>query len=134
MKIKAGLWIDHRQAIIVRVTGSNEELRTIMSQIEKQLRRTGSRPLQGHFNPQHVPSDESQLRSFNAKLHSYYDEVIAAVCDAEAIFIFGPGVAKEELKKRLDENNLADHITSIETVDTMTNPQIAAKVRQFFAE
>lgn len=38
MKIKAGLWIDHRQAIIVLLTGSGEEIITLMSDVEKQLR------------------------------------------------------------------------------------------------
>jgi hypothetical protein len=133
MKINAGLWIDHRQAIIVLLTGSGEEIRTIMSDAEKQQRRTGNRPLQGTFNSQHVQSDDRQLRSFNAELNSFYDEVIAAVRDAESILIFGPGVAKDELKKHLHENSLGDHVVSIETVDNMTNPQIAAKVRQYVA-
>ena len=133
MKINAGLWIDHRQAIIVLLTGSGEEIRPIMSDVEKQQRRTGNRPLHGNFNSQHVQSDDRQLRSFNADLNSFYDEVIAAVQDAKSLFIFGPGVAKDELKKRLDDNGLGDHIAGIETVDMMTTPQIAAKVREYFA-
>ncbi|WP_341529999.1 hypothetical protein WKK05_12210 [Nostoc sp. UHCC 0302] len=48
--------------------------------------------------------------------------------------IFGPGEAKDELKKRLEENNLGRHIVGIETVDKMTDHQIAAKIRQQFAE
>jgi hypothetical protein len=42
-------------------------------------------------------------------------------------------VAKDELKVRLEENNLGDRVSSIETADNMTDPQIAAKVRQYFA-
>jgi len=133
MKINAGLWIDHRQAIIVLLTGSGEEIMTLMSDVEKQQRRTGNRPLQGTFNSQHVQSDDRQLRSFNAELNSFYDEVIAAVHDAESLLIFGPGVAKDELKKRHDEKGLGGHIAGIETVDMMTTPQIAAKVRGYFA-
>jgi hypothetical protein len=44
----------------------------------------------------------------------------------------GPGVAKDELKVRIEENNLGDRVACIETVDNMTDPQIAAKVRQHF--
>ncbi|MBN2644100.1 MAG: hypothetical protein JXR59_01350 [Desulfuromonadaceae bacterium] len=134
MKIKAGLWIDHRQAIIVLLMSSGDEIMTLKSKVEKQQRRTGDRPLQGNFNAQHVQADDRQLRSFNAKLNSFYDEVIAAVGDAESLLIFGPGVAKDELKKRLDEKGLGDHIVGVETVDIMTTPQIAAKVREYFAE
>lgn len=46
---------------------------------------------------------------------------------------FGPGVAKDELKKRLDENGLGDQIAGIETVAMMTTPQIAAKARGYFS-
>jgi stalled ribosome rescue protein Dom34 len=133
METKAGLWIDHRQAVVVLITDTGEEIKQIMSNAEKQLRRTGSTPLQGNFDPQHVPSDDSRLRTFTAELNSFYNEVIDSVRDAESILIFGPGEAKDELKKCLEGNNLGDRITAIETVDNMTTPQIAAKVRQYFA-
>jgi hypothetical protein len=53
---------------------------------------------------------------------------------AESILIFGPGEAKGELKKRLQRRNLGGRIAVLETVDKMTDRQIAAKVRQHFAE
>jgi stalled ribosome rescue protein Dom34 len=134
MNKQAGLWIDHRQAIVVLVTDQGEEIRPITSNAEKQLRRTGARPLEGKFDPQHVQSDNRQMRSYNAELNRFYDEVIATVQDAESLLLFGPGIAKDELKKRLDDNGLGDHIADIETVDMMTSPQIAAKVRGYFAK
>ena len=62
----------------------------------------------------------------------YYDAVIACIRKAESILIFGPGEAKGELQKRLESNNLGERIVGIETVDKMTDRQIAAKVRQYF--
>jgi len=67
-------------------------------------------------------------------LNIYYDAVMACIGDAESILIFGPGEAKGELKKRLTRNKLGDRIADVETVDKMTDRQIAAKVRQRFAE
>ena len=52
--------------------------------------------------------------------------------DAESIFIFGPGEAKGELEKRLASKGLGGRVVGIETVDKMTERQIAAKVRQYF--
>lgn len=132
MKTKAGLWVDRRQAIVVLLTDTGEEIKEIMSNAEKQLRRTGSTPLQGNFDPQHVPADATRQRAYTTELNSFYDEIIDSVRDAESILIFGPGEAKGELKKRLDGKNLGDSVVGIETVDNMTNPQIAAKVRQHF--
>ncbi|MGZ3495417.1 MAG: hypothetical protein ACXWM6_13620, partial [Thermodesulfobacteriota bacterium] len=54
--------------------------------------------------------------------------------DAESILIFGPGEAKGELKKRLVRNKLGGRIVGIETIDRMTDRQIAAKVRRYFQE
>jgi len=67
-------------------------------------------------------------------LNIYYDAVIASIGDAESILIFGPGEAKGELNKRLKRNKLGGRIAGVETVDKMTDRQIAAKVRQRFAE
>lgn len=133
MSTKTGLWIDHRKAVVVFVTATGEEIKQIPSNIEKQLRRTGSTPLQGNFESQQVPADDSRQRIFTGQLNTFYDEVIACIRDAESILIFGPGAAKDQLKERLEENSLGDRVSGVETVDKMTDPQIAAKVRQFFA-
>jgi hypothetical protein len=45
-----------------------------------------------------------------------------------------PGEAKGELKKCLERNKLGGHIVGIETIDRMTDRQIAAKVRRYFKE
>jgi hypothetical protein len=134
MRTRVGLWIDHRKAIIVAVTDKGEEIGLIISKAEKQPRRSGDSPLKGPYESQKVPADGSRQRSFTAHLNFYYNAVIACIGDAESILIFGPGEAKGELKKRLDKKRLGGRIAGVETVDKMTDRQIAAKVRQYFAE
>jgi hypothetical protein len=132
MRTKVGLWIDHRKAIIVAITDEGEEIKLIISKVEKQLRRSGDSPLKGPYELQQVPAQSSRQRTFTGLLNIYYDAVIACIRDAESIMIFGPGEAKGELKTRLERNNLGERIEDIETVDKMTDRQIAAKVRQHF--
>jgi hypothetical protein len=132
MRTKVGLWIDHRKAIVVAVTDKGEETALIISAVEKQLRRSGDSPLKGTYEPQQVHADDSRQKALTGQLNIYYDAVIASIRDAEAILIFGPGDAKGELKKRLKKNNLAGRIAGIETVDRMTDRQIAARVRKYF--
>ena len=134
MRTKVGLWIDHRKVIIVSVTDKGEEIGLIISKVEKQLRRSGDSPLKGSYESQQVPASDSRQKAFTGHLNTYYDAVIACIRDAESILIFGPGEAKGELKKRLERSNLGGRIVGIETVDKMTDRQIAAKVRQHFAE
>lgn len=132
MKTKVGLWMDHRKAVIVAVTDKGEEIKLIVSKVEKQLRRSGGSPLKGPHEASQVPADDSRERAFMGHLNIYYDAVIACIRDAEAILILGPGEAKGELKKRLESQELGGRIVGIETVDKMTDRQIAAKVRQRF--
>ena len=134
MRKRVGLWIDHRKAIIVAVTDKGEEIRLIISKVEKQLRRSGDSPLKGGYESQLVPAEDSRQRTFTGHLNIYYDAVIGCIRNAEAILIFGPGEAKGELKKRLERNNLGGCIVGIQTVDKMTDRQIAAKVRQYFPQ
>jgi len=134
MRRRVGLWIDHRKAIIVAVTDKGEEIGLIISKVETQLRRSGDSPLKGPYESQQVPAYDSRQRTLTGHLNIYYDAVIACIGDAESILIYGPGEAKGELKKRLEKSKLGGRIAGVETVDKMTNRQIAAKVRQHFAE
>jgi hypothetical protein len=133
MSTKVGLWIDHRKAIVVAITDREEKIEEIISGVEKQLQRAGDRPLEGNFEAVQVPADDRRQRDFTKHLNIYYAAVIAGIREAESILIFGPGEAKGELKEQLEKNHLGGQIVDIETVDKMTNPQIAAKVRQYFA-
>ncbi|GAK56199.1 hypothetical protein U27_03161 [Candidatus Vecturithrix granuli] len=125
MKTTVGVWIDHRKAIIVVSTDNGEEVVLIISKVEKQLRRSGDSSSQ-------APADDSRQRALTGHLNRYYDAVIACIREAESILIFGPGEAKGELQKRLEHNNLGERIVEVETVDKMTDRQIAAKVHQYF--
>ena len=134
MSTQMGLWIDHRKAIIVGVTDNGEEMGLVISNVEKQLRRSGDSPLKGSYEPRQVPADDSRQRAFTSHLNIYYDAVIACIRNAEAILIFGPGEAKGELKERLERDKLGGRIAAIETADKMTDHQIAAKVHGYFSE
>jgi len=132
MKRKVGLWIDHRKAVIVFLTGEEEEMKLVKSNVEKQIRRAAGSRSGGRFESQAVPSDDCQQRAFTGHLNTYYNEVISCIHDAESILIFGPGEAKGELKKHLEREGLGGRIVGVETVDEMTDHQIAAKARQHF--
>ena len=123
MKMDIGLWIDHRKAVVVLVSDEGEEVKEITSHIKKHVRFSSGASEEG--SPEDVRD-----RQFENRLNSYYDDVIAVICDGDSIYIFGPGEAKGELKKRLESKELGGRIVSVETVDKMTDRQIAAKVRE----
>ena len=125
MKKDIGLWIDHRKAVVVLVSDEGEEVKEISSDLKKHVRFSSGASEEG--SPEDVRD-----RQFENQLNSYYDTVIAFIRDGDSIQIFGPGEAKGELEKRLEGKELSGRIVSVETVDKMTDRQIAAKVRERF--
>ena len=129
MKKKIGLWIDHREAVIVMLTDKGEKITRIKSDAEKQIRFPGGSRKDGFQETEAVRD-----KKFEKQLGEYYADIIAHIRDAELIQIFGPGEAKNELAKHLEKDGLKERIVSIETVDNMTDHQIAAKVREHFSK
>ncbi len=126
MKKQTGVWIDHRKAIIVLISDDGEEIKKIASGMEKHVRFTGG------DGSEDGSSEDVRDRQFKNHLNAFYDQVIAIIRDSDTIHIFGPGEAKGELEKRLEREGLSECLLAIETVDKMTDRQIAAKVREKF--
>lgn len=116
-----GLWIDHKRAVIVSMTDDGQKIETLNANIEK--------PDDGNI----PPADNIQQRVETEHLNKFYDRVIASLDDPESIFLIGPGEAKGELQKRLEKTQIDKSAITVETADSMTDPQIAAKVREHFA-
>ena len=134
VKTIAGLWLDHRKAIIVTISDKVEVAKLIISKVEKQLGRPGGVRSTVPYEPLQVPSDDRRQRKLTGQLNIYYEAVIASVRDADRILIFGPGEAAGELLKRLKKMKLRGRAMATETADRMTGPQIAARARRFFVE
>lgn len=126
LKRKVGLWIDHRKAVIVSITGDLEEIKSIKSNMEKHVRFSGE--------AQEDSEEDIRDRRFASHLNKYYDEVISFIRNAESILIVGPGEAKVEFKKRLESEKQIGRVVGLETADKMTEPQIAEKVREHFSK
>jgi len=132
MKKEIGLWIDHREAIIVILTDGGEEIKHITSNNGKHVRYSGSSHSKTPEGLKEVTSEDQRDRKFGNRLNKFYDEIIASIRGADSIQIFGPGEAKGELEKRIEHEGLKTRILAIETVDKMTDRQISAKVREHF--
>ena len=134
MKREVGLWIDHHKTVMVTMQNEKAETREIQSNVEKYVKLSGILPGKKLNLSEMSTAEDVSDRRYGNHLNEYYDEIVSLLRNADSIWIFGPGEAKGELKKRLEREGLAGRIVSVETVDRMTDRQIAAKVRQYFAE
>ncbi len=133
MTNRTGIWIDHRKAVIVTVLDAGEQVDTISSNVEKHPERAGDSPFKGPYEAQQVPADDKRQRALTRHMNAFYDTVIGKIATADAMYIFGPGAAKGELKRRLEHRQLGSRVSALETADKLTDPQISAKVRQHFS-
>ena len=132
MKKEVGLWVDHRKAVIVTITDEVEVTLEIRSNLEKHVRfSSGTQPKDGS-QPRGSKAEDMRDRRFGDFLDSFYDGIISMIRTADSIWIFGPGEAKGELEKRLMHAGLGERIVGVETVDKMTDRQIAAKIRDHY--
>jgi stalled ribosome rescue protein Dom34 len=118
MNHKIGIWIDHKKAVIVSASGVHITATTVESEVR------------------HGPEGGSEKREeqrYDQHLDRYFDEVISQLGQPEALLILGPGEAKLQLKERLSRSKaLSACVVGIETTDKLTDPQIAAKVKDYY--
>lgn len=134
MKTNMGLWIDHRQAIIVRVFEHGEEVKHLVSNLPKRVRFSGTSRSRDENDSNNDYAENKRDRRFEELLNRYYDDVIAELVHADAILIIGPTEAKFELQKRLSDTKLESQVLAVEAVDKMTENQIVAKIREHYHE
>jgi hypothetical protein len=132
MSMRAGVWIDHRKAVIVVASEHDLVTAQILSNVEKQLRPHGGARSKTQYGPQQAPADDMRETVFMRHLDVYFDRVVSHLRGAQGIWIIGPGEAKHELKKRLERGGLGAQVMGVETADKMTEGQLVAKFRERF--
>lgn len=134
MAIKVGIWIDRKKAVIVRITDEKEQIKTVESNIEKRTRLTGGSRTKTPYGPQDVAAEGRRERKYQHHLESYYKKVSEKIGKAKAVYIIGPGEAKLEFRKHLEKTTeYGPRIKGIEKAERMTERQLAALVRDYFA-
>ncbi|MBA3871268.1 MAG: hypothetical protein ABI970_21760 [Chloroflexota bacterium] len=124
MKKEVGLWIDHREAVIVTLLDDKEDIKRVDSDVEKRVRYSGT--------TENGTGEDKRDRRIEGHLDHYYDAVMAQMQDATAVLIMGPAEAKNEFHKHLETKQPTIKIVNVEAADKMTDAQIVAKVRRNF--
>jgi len=132
MTKQMGMWIDHRKAVIVTLINGSQNLETIQSNMEKHTRPAGGSRGRLPYGPQDVMKEDGRERKYKLHLKRWYEEVMNKVQDADELLVFGPAEGKKEFCKQIEGTPLANRLLNLETVDRMTDAQIAAKVRDHF--
>jgi hypothetical protein len=123
MSYDVGVWIDHKKAVIVSIVAGRVTTRTLSSDVGPHPHYAGSREGGG---------EKKYEERHNQDLDRYYDDVIGHIGKADALLLFGPGEAKLQLKERLGRAKVSSESIAVETTDKLTDPQIVAKVKEYY--
>jgi len=131
---KVGIWMDSKQAHIVRLKGNEETLDTINSGIEffNKTGTAGSRVKWG--GTQDITHEKSYLEKEKAQFKNYFNKIAEAVSDSDELLLFGPADISEKFKKELSlhHKTLVGKLKAIQKADSMTENQTKAYVKDFF--
>jgi stalled ribosome rescue protein Dom34 len=123
-----GIWIDHREAFIVKASKMGEmEVKHVSSEVEAHNHGGES---QEHLT---LANQRSNSEHRHNEMKAFSRDILSHLTDADEIVIFGPGQAKHDLKHELEAHKaLAEKLKSLETTDALTEAQLKAFVRDYF--
>jgi stalled ribosome rescue protein Dom34 len=117
----AAVWIDHHEAHVIHFSAYQADEETV--------------------HPAHPPRHLHHKAGSASGTHTtdepeFYRDVAGALAEAHAILICGPSSAKTEFVKYLHKHapGIFDGVSGIETMDRVTDNQLLAAARRYFAQ
>lgn len=133
MKQKIGIWIDTKQAFVVKLLNDNHSIKIIDSNIETRERVAGETKKYGRFGGQYLTYEKHQQNRKQEQTNHYFKNVLKEVQNCDTIVIFGPSRMKIFFEKEIKGNmQLADKLVGVYNSDLLTENQIVAWVKDFY--
>jgi hypothetical protein len=132
-KKNIGIWIDHKEAILVSIEDGQTKVDRIESHADSHFRPSGGWKAGSTSVAQSVSKEQKADQRRKQQFHSFYQMIIKKADVAGKIFIFGPGEAKLELAKEFEKiKGKHAKIAAVQVSNKLTENQIVAKVKSFF--
>lgn len=130
---KIGIWIDKEKANIVVLIDGREKMHTIYSNVET-YRPKGGSGTKFKGGPQDVVQDSKYLEREKHQLREYFKTLAEMVKGTEELALFGPADTAQKFRATLEKSYqlLASKVKTVTKVDSMTDNQIKALVRDFY--
>lgn len=133
--MKTGIWIDSTRAVIVALSGDNEAVLEVVSDIENRIYHDHEGDKGSFMGGSHINKEGKFENRREHQINNYLDEVLTNIMDVDEVYIFGPAEMKQKLGKKIESKvNPSFELKAIETADSMTTNQIVAKTKEFFKQ
>ncbi|MEO7111170.1 MAG: translational machinery protein [Polyangiaceae bacterium] len=109
------IWIDRKEAKIFHIEAESFDEKTIKA-------------------PHHHVTAKAEEQGHHAGFKRFFDDVAAALKDAEELLLVGPSSAKLDFIRYLHVHNegLSRRIVGVETLDHPSDGQLVAYVKHYF--
>ncbi|WP_028892225.1 hypothetical protein [Tenacibaculum sp. 47A_GOM-205m] len=130
-----GVWLDKEKAFVVTIENGTEDMKTIESNIET-FHIHGGSGTRFKGGPQDVVQDSKYLEREKHQTKRYFNKLAEEVNSADSLAIFGPAETFEKFKKELESSHqeLDARVKKVQRVDSMTDNQVKALIRDFFKD
>ncbi len=134
MKKQTGIWIDSAKAVIVTLTGRQESIVEIESDIENKIYHNNEGDKGSFMGSRHINNEKKFEERRKQQIVHFLDRVIGAIKDVDEVYIFGPAGMKTKLKARIEVGgaSLRYNLKSVATADAMSVNQVVAKVKKYY--
>ncbi len=133
MNKNIGIWMDKEKAHIITINKEDEDMITVLSEIDV-FRPHGGSGTRLKGGPQDVVHDSKFLERQKQQYKIYFTSIISYIKEADRLVIFGPAQASEKFNKELQEKyrDISDKVEGVFKADSMTDNQTKALVREYF--
>ncbi len=134
MKKNIGIWIDTKQATIIRLSKNNEHfIKKIKSNIETRVRVPGESKKYGRFGGQYITYEKNRENKKNEQINLFFKELFKEIENCDALVIFGPAKMKKLLEKEIRNNiQFSRKLLGVHNSDILTENQIIAWVKDYY--
>ena len=131
-QIQAGVWIDRNRAVIVRLEAGGCETKVVLSEVDPKRKALGGSRSHSRYGPQDVAKERAAQGRRERQLREFYGRVRGLLAGVDAVLVMGPALTKHHFCQALSRRDLT--IAGVQTTGSLTDRQVAARVREFFAE
>lgn len=133
MKQKIGIWIDTKQAFIVKLLNENHSINIIESNIDTRERVEGESKKYGRFGNQFLTYEKHRSNRKNEQTNIFFKNLSKEIHNCESIVLFGPSKMKTLFEKEIKGNRLlSDKLIAVSNSELLTENQIVAWVKDFY--
>lgn len=133
MKKKIGIWIDTKQAVVIKLNDKEHILKKILSQIETRERVPGEHKKFGRFGNQYMTYEKNRKNRKNQQVQRFFKLLIKEIENCQTVVLVGPSKMKNEFAKEIKNTmRLKNKLIGVANSDSLTENQMVAWVKNYY--